>query len=144
MLDYFERENEDGSYLSAEKWDEIHEVIRTQYIGMPICGWGSPKLRIFSEAGRDDGIDAMQAILTRFPQLRNAKTKGVKKIDGLTRDITKRFSMAMDCLTSIFGMRSRAYHNAIDDIMGEAVVITAYVRFTAQFDDMYAEEKSEA
>jgi hypothetical protein len=30
MLDYFERENEDGSYLSAEKWDEIHEVIRTQ------------------------------------------------------------------------------------------------------------------
>jgi len=48
MLDYFERENEDGSYLSAEKWDEIHEVIRTQYIGMPICGWGSPKLRIFS------------------------------------------------------------------------------------------------
>jgi len=85
----------------------------------------------------------MQAILTRFPQLKNAKTKGVK-IDGTTRDSTKRFSMAMDCLTSIFGMRSRAYHNAIDDIMGEGVVITGYVRFISQFDDMYEDEKSEA
>jgi hypothetical protein len=109
---------------------------------MPICGWGSPELRIFTEAGRDDGIDAMQAILTRFPQLKNAKTNGVK-IDGSPRDSTKRFSMAMDCLTSIFGMRSRAYHNAIDDIMGEAVVITAFVRFISQFDDMYEDEKSE-
>lgn len=93
---------------------------------MPICGWGSPKLRIVTEAGRDDGINAMQAILTRFPQLRNAKSKGVK-IDGSPRDMTKRFSMAMDCLTSIFGMNDRAYHNAIDDIMGEAINITAYV-----------------
>jgi hypothetical protein len=42
-------------------------------------------------------------------------------------------------------MRSRAYHNAIDDIMGEAVVITAYVRFISQFDNMYANDrKSEA
>ena len=74
--------------------------------------------------------------------MRNAKTKGVKKIDGLTHDITKRFSMAMDCLTSIFGMRSRAYHDALYDIMGEAVVITAYVRFISQFDDLYEDEKS--
>ena len=50
---------------------------------------------------------------------------------------------AMDCLTSIFGMRSRAYHNAIDDIMGEAVVVTAFIRFISQFDDMYEDEKSE-
>jgi hypothetical protein len=50
-----------------------------------VCGWGSPELRIFAKAGRDDGIDAMQAILTRLPQLKNAKSKGVK-IDGLTRD----------------------------------------------------------
>jgi len=143
MLDYLSWKNEDGSYLSNEQWDEIHEAIGTKCIGMPICGWGSPELRIFAEAGRDDGIDAMQAILTRFPQLRNAKTKGVK-IDGTTRNITKHFSMAMDCFTSIFGMRSRAYHNAIDDIMGEAVAITAYVRFISQFDDLYAEEKLEA
>jgi hypothetical protein len=50
--------------------------------------------------------------------------------------------MAMDCLTSIFGMRSRAYHDALYDIMGEAVVITAYVRFISQFDDLYEDEKS--
>jgi hypothetical protein len=144
MLDYFEWKNEDGSYLRAEQWDEIHEALRTKCIGMPICGWGSPELRIFAEAGRDDGIDAMQAILTRFPQLKNARTKGVKKTDGLTRDSTKRFSMAMDCLTSIFGMNSRAHHNAINDIMGEAVVITAYTRFISQFDDLYEDEESEA
>ncbi len=54
----------------------------------------------------------------------------------------KSFSMAMDCLTSIFGMRSRAYHDALYDIMGEAVVITAYVRFISQFDDLYEDEKS--
>jgi hypothetical protein len=39
---------------------------------------------------------------------------------------------------------SRAYHNAIDDIMGEGVVITAYARFISQFDDLYEDEKSEA
>lgn len=44
--------------------------------------------------------------------------------------------MSMDYLTSIFGMRSRTYYNAIDDIMGEAVVITAFVQVIAQFDDM--------
>ena len=41
-------------------------------------------------------------------------------------------------------LNSRAHHNAINDIMGEAVVITAYTRFISQFDDLYEDEESEA
>lgn len=46
-----------------------------------VCGWGSPELRIFAEAGRDDGIDAMQAILTRFPQLKTLSPKESRLMD---------------------------------------------------------------
>ena len=44
---------------------------------------GAPELRIVCEAGHDDGIDAMQAILTRFPQLKNARTKESRLMDWL-------------------------------------------------------------
>jgi hypothetical protein len=50
----------------------------------------------------------MQSILKRMSHLRNAKTKGIKINVKGDRDITRRFSMAMDCLTPIFGMRSSA------------------------------------
>ena len=106
-------------------------TIRSECDGKLVCCWGSPELPIFAEAGRDDGIDAMQSILKRMSHLKNAKTKGIKI------DITRRFSMSMDCLTPIFGMRRSAHHTALLDCDGEAVVITAFIRYIAQFDYIF-------
>ena len=84
---------------------------------------------------RDEGIDALQAILKRMPHLRNTKTDGVKigkdKHDNVKRDPTKRFWMGMDFLSNVFGIRNRACHT------GEAIVMSAFIRFITKWDRQF-------
>ena len=91
----------------------------------------------------------MQAVLKRMPHLRNSKTNGVKigedrhkhgkegRKRKCERDPTKRFSMAMDFLTNLFGIGDHARHTALADCDGEAIVISAFIRFIAKWDHQF-------
>jgi hypothetical protein len=136
-----------GDPLTDDQRRDMIATIRTVCQGKLVIGWGSPELAVFAMAGRHDGIDAMQAVLKRMPHLRNSKTNGVKigedkhkhgkGSDKSERDPTKRFSMAMDFLTNLFGIGDRARHTALADCDGEAIVISAFIRFIAKWDRQF-------
>ena len=42
--------------------------------------------------------------------------------------------MAMDFLTNLFGISNRACHTALADCDGEAIVMSAFIRFIAKWD----------
>ena len=50
---------------------------------------------------------------------------------SLTQSLSVRFSLSMNLLTPLFGMRALAFHTALKDCEAESVVITAFVRFIA-------------
>jgi hypothetical protein len=112
---------------------EIFAYIDAKCKGIPLCSWGAPELQIFDAAGRPDGFDACEMLRIAFPQLRNAASQG---ING---DEKMRFSLAMDFLTPLFGMRGSAFHQAFNDCRAEAVVVTAFIRFFATFNEVIDE-----
>ena len=136
-----------GDPLTEEQRRDMIDTIRTECEGKLVIGWGNPELAIFKLAGREDGINAIEAILKRMPHLKNSKTNGVmigedrhkraKDRSKCERDPAKRFSMAMDFLTNLFGIGDRACHTALADCDGEAIVMSAFIRFIAKWDRQF-------
>jgi hypothetical protein len=125
----------ENNIITDDEWKEIYAYIAKECKDMPLCCWGTPELQIFEEAGRGDGFDACEMLKTVFPQMRFASSKG---IDG---NKNMRFSCSMDFLTNVFGMRESAFHSAEMDCRGEAVVISAFIRYIAAFNELFDEDE---
>ena len=88
-----------------------------------VCCWGSAEFDLFRSAGRKaadgtDGFDVRECILQVLPRMRNLTSA----------DDTRRFSLSMNLLTPLFGLRAAPFHTALCDCEGEAVIITAFIR----------------
>ena len=88
-----------------------------------VCCWGSAEFDFFRSAGRKaadgtDGFDVRECILQVLPRMRNLTSA----------DDTRRFSLSMNLLTPLFGLRAAPFHTALCDCEGEVVIITAFIR----------------
>jgi len=127
-----------GQVLHSKRWldrwgklskDQIQEVVDLMKSrpDMLLCCWGNAEFKLFKKAGRkpsdgSDGIDVREAVLQVLPGMRNL-ANAVNSI---------RFSLSMNLMTPVFGMRGKAYHTALKDCEAEAVVITAFIRYIAR------------
>ena len=84
-------------------------------------------MRIFAEAQRLDGFDACEMLRKAFPQLLFATSQGI------VGEHKTPFSLAMDFLTPLFGLRESAFHSALKDCRAESVIVTAFIRYFAAF-----------
>jgi hypothetical protein len=110
--------------LHTRQVDEWQEYVNEHKQNLVVC-WGVPELELFARAGRrvadgSDGFDVREAILQVFPGMRNLAHAGSNAM---------RFSLSMDFLTPVFGMRAKAHHTALRDCEAEAVLMTAFVRY---------------
>ena len=128
----------DGKVVQSQRWLERHgrlsdadlEEARDYLAARPsllVCCWGSPEFNFFRAAGRkaadgSDGFDVREAILQVLPGMRHLASA----------DVTRRFSLSMNLLTPLFGLRHAPYHTALADCEGEAVVITAFIRYISR------------
>ena len=128
----------DGKVVQSQRWLERHgrlsdadlEEARDYLAARPsllVCCWGSPEFDFFRAARRkaadgSDGFDVREAILQVLPGMRHLASA----------DVTRRFSLSMNLLTPLFGLRHAPYHTALADCEGEAVVITAFIRYISR------------
>ena len=128
----------DGKVVESQRWLERHgrlsdadlEEARDYLAARPsllVCCWGSPEFNFFRAAGRkaadgSDGFDVREAILQVLPGMRHLASA----------DVTRQFSLSMNVLTPLFGLRHAPYHTALADCEGEAVVITAFIRYISR------------
>ena len=113
--------------LHTTQVDEWQEYVNEHKQNLVVC-WGNPELELFARAGRriadgSDGFDVREAILHVFPGMRNLAHA----------ENAMRFSLSMDFLTPVFGMRAKAHHTALRDCEAEAVVMTAFVRYIGRY-----------
>ena len=124
----------DGTVIESRRWLDRHGAVseaqfaeaRGFLAARPkqlVCCWGSAEFEFFRSAGRKpadgtDGFDVRECILQVLPGMRNLATA----------DDTRRFSLSMDLLTPLFGLRAAPFHTALCDCEGEAVIITAFIR----------------
>jgi hypothetical protein len=124
----------DGQVVESRRWLDRHGAVseaqfaeaRGFLAARPkqlVCCWGSAEFEFFRSAGRKpadgtDGFDVRECILQVLPGMRNLATA----------DDTRRFSLSMDLLTPLFGLRAAPFHTALCDCEGEAVIITAFIR----------------
>ena len=124
----------DGTVVESRRWLEHHGALSEAQLAeargflaarprQPVCCWGSAEFEFFRAAGRkaangSDGFDVRECILQVLPGLRNLTSA----------DDTRRFSLSMDVLTPLFGLRAAPFHTALCDCEGEAVIITAFIR----------------
>ena len=124
----------DGTVVESRRWLEHHGALSEAQLAeargflaarprQPVCCWGSAEFEFFRAAGRkaangSDGFDVRECILQVLPGLRNLTSA----------DDTRRFSLSMDLLTPLFGLRAAPFHTALCDCEGEAVIITAFIR----------------
>ncbi|KOO31982.1 hypothetical protein Ctob_009212 [Chrysochromulina tobinii] len=113
--------------LHTTQVDEWQEYVNEHKQNLVVC-WGYPELELFARAGRriadgSDGFDVREAILQVFPGMRNLAHA----------ENAKRFSLSMNFLTPVFGMRAKAHHTALRDCEAEAVVMTAFVRYIGRY-----------
>ena len=76
-------------------------------------------------------MDVREAVLQVLP--------GMRKLANAVNSI--RFSLSMNLLTPVFGMRGKAYHTALRDCEAEAVVVTAFIRYIARQQPSTAKSK---
>ena len=123
----------DGKVVQSQRWLERHgrlsdadlEEARDYLAARPsllVCCWGSPEFDFFRAADGSDGFDVREAILQVLPGMRYLASA----------DVTRRFSLSMNLLTPLFGLRHAPYHTALADCEGEAVVITAFIRYISR------------
>ena len=124
----------DGTVVDSRRWLERRGALSEAQLAeargflaarprQPVCCWGSAEFEFFRAAGRkaangSDGFDVRECILQVLPGLRNLTSA----------DDTRRFSLSMDLLTPLFGLRAAPFHTALCDCEGEAVIITAFIR----------------
>jgi hypothetical protein len=113
--------------LHTTQVDEWQEYVNEHKQNL-VVSWGNPELELFARAGRriadgSDGFDVREAILQVFPGMRNLAHA----------ENAMRFSLSMDFLTPVFGMRAKAHHTALRDCEAEAVVMTAFVRYIGRY-----------
>ena len=124
----------DGTVVESRRWLERRGALSEAQLAeargflaarprLPVCCWGSAEFEFFRAAGRkaangSDGFDVRECILQVLPGLRNLTSA----------DDTRRFSLSMDLLTPLFGLRAAPFHTALCDCEGEAVIITAFIR----------------
>jgi hypothetical protein len=124
----------DGTVVESRRWLERHGAVSEAQLAEArgflaarprqlVCCWGSAEFEFFRSAGRKpadgtDGFDVRECILQVLPGMRNLATA----------DDTRRFSLSMDLLTPLFGLRAAPFHTALCDCEGEAVIITAFIR----------------
>jgi hypothetical protein len=124
----------DGTVVESRRWLERHGALseaqfaeaRGFLAARPkklVCCWGSAEFEFFRSAGRKpadgtDGFDVRECILQVLPGMRNLASA----------DDTRRFSLSMNLLTPLFGLRAAPFHTALCDCEGEAVIITAFIR----------------
>jgi hypothetical protein len=124
----------DGTVIESRRWLDRHGAVseaqfaeaRGFLAARPkqlVCCWGSAEFDFFRSAGRKpadgtDGFDVRECILQVLPGMRNLTSA----------DDTRRFSLSMNLLTPLFGLRAAPFHTALCDCEGEAVIITAFIR----------------
>jgi hypothetical protein len=124
----------DGTVIESRRWLDRHGAVseaqfaeaRGFLAARPkqlVCCWGSAEFEFFRSAGRKpadgtDGFDVRECILQVLPGMRNLTSA----------DDTRRFSLSMNLLTPLFGLRAAPFHTALCDCEGEAVIITAFIR----------------
>ena len=124
----------DGTVVESRRWLERRGALSEAQLAEArgflaarprqlVCCWGSAEFEFFRAAGRkaangSDGFDVRECILQVLPGLRNLTSA----------DDTRRFSLSMDLLTPLFGLRAAPFHTALCDCEGEAVIITAFIR----------------
>ena len=124
----------DGTVVESQRWIERLGALsgaqlaeaRGYLAARPsqlVCCWGSAEFDFFRSAGRKaadgtDGFDMRECILQVLPCMRNLTSA----------DDTRRFSLSMNLLTPLFGLRAAPFHTALCDCEGEAVIITAFIR----------------
>jgi hypothetical protein len=124
----------DGTVVESRRWLERHGALSEAQLAEArgflaarprqlVCCWGSAEFEFFRAAGRkpadgSDGFDVRECILQVLPGMRNLASA----------DDTRRFSLSMDLLTPLFGLRAAPFHTALCDCEGEAVIITAFIR----------------
>jgi len=124
----------DGQVVESQRWLERHGALSEAQLAeargflaarpkLLVCCWGSAEFEFFRSAGRKpadgtDGFDVRECILQVLPGMRNLTSA----------DDTRRFSLSMNLLTPLFGLRAAPFHTALCDCEGEAVIITAFIR----------------
>ena len=124
----------DGQVVESRRWLERHGALSEAQLAEArgflaarprqlVCCWGSAEFEFFRSAGRkpangSDGFDVRECILQVLPRMRNLASA----------DDTRRFSLSMNLLTPLFGLRAAPFHTALCDCEGEAVIITAFIR----------------
>jgi hypothetical protein len=124
----------DGTVVESQRWLERHGALSEAQLAEArgflaarprqlVCCWGHAEFEFFRSAGRKpadgtDGFDVRECILQVLPGMRNLASA----------DVTRRFSLSMNLLTPLFGLRAAPFHTALCDCEGEAVIITAFIR----------------
>ena len=111
----------DGTVVESQRWLEMHGTLseaqlaegRGYLAARPsqlVCCWGSTEFEFFRAAGRkaadgSDGFDVRECILQVLPRMRN-----------LTHaDDTCRFSLSINMLTPLFGLRAAPFLTALSE-----------------------------
>ena len=123
----------DGTVVESQRWLERHGALSEAQLAEArgflaarprqlVCCWGNAEFEFI-------GVN-LTAVIASFASKR--PWPPVASRHSLPRAIRSRlghrFSMSMNLLTPLFGLRAAPFHTALCDCEGEAVIITAFIR----------------